>query len=607
MKKYKHVLCSVIALSVAASILAGAGCRKLNQSSASDSTTTDTVPKETTEVTTTEDSKESSAPSSSEPTEESTEATSEETSEDTSATESTSETTSDSSSSGVKAHWDAYQGSAEKPEPVVRRIQEDPIEDFVPSSDYRRVLPFCGITANEEDYWYDQSKYGFIDADGRLICDPIYSEINYLDDGYIVSKYTEEHGNKGKFLCGFLSADGSFYSGAIYDTYQDNGDLIYLFQVTDSGISYVTFDRKTSQVSEAKNLKLDLDPDEIPLEGIRIKKDRYIAFIDDYGFVFHIYDGKTGKEVPLAIESDSYSAHPHFFKNVLYYYIYGEDGEPDKSYFYTIDGELLYENPKFYSPYSSDTILLERTDDLALLDEDGNATSTIPKDSLPSYESIVPWNEYYLFYTSSSIEVYDQDFKPVQSIPTNSTQFDDEMVYSASSNLHTYQDSVYIRLGGRSGKTVNNFVTGKAIDIGSYSDADIIPNTDLLLLSKREEIQTGEYEYVYKTTWEIVDAESNTTLLSCEEAAETLQTLYDTATSKTYLFVKAFQAEEYTLYDLSTGEKVFSKDNSPFLSGTTYAVDVYDESFLCRADGFTYMINRNGEITFLNYTITLED
>ena len=111
------------------------------------------------------------------------------------------------------------------------RIYDKPMLDFVPSGEYKAVYPYIGQGSGYYGF------YGFADANGRIICEPVYNNVSlvtYEDkSAYVVSRKVfpdgidlerEDLGAVG--LVAIISADGAFYA-EYDDVYTVNRSLAF--------------------------------------------------------------------------------------------------------------------------------------------------------------------------------------------------------------------------------------------------------------------------------------------------------------------------------------------------------------------------------------------
>lgn len=131
----------------------------------------------------------------------------------------------------VKTDYSAY-STYTGMEPLYTRLSEDFISDLRPSDDYGMLYPFAGSTLTQSTaagYAYTVGYlYGMIDNSGRIVVDPVYSEITLLVDQtesvemplWLLSRTDKEEGDElswGSSTYALASLDGSFVTDCIYD------------------------------------------------------------------------------------------------------------------------------------------------------------------------------------------------------------------------------------------------------------------------------------------------------------------------------------------------------------------------------------------------------
>lgn len=130
----------------------------------------------------------------------------------------------------------------EPPMPPLR-LHDEPQFDFIQSVDYGAVYPYIGQVV-KANWGSDYPLYGFIDTEGRIICEPIYNVVSLMTYGeksaYAVSRFVYPDGvnwsgenNGANGFWGVISADGSFYGkfdevyiGGEYNTIPFNYEYI---------------------------------------------------------------------------------------------------------------------------------------------------------------------------------------------------------------------------------------------------------------------------------------------------------------------------------------------------------------------------------------------
>lgn len=175
--------------------------------------TTETTAEETEETETTE-----------------TEETTEETTTEETTAETTEETTTETSEAVIASdapivvNWDNYQSAGAKPSDSNKftRYSDEYINGFMPMDDYGAIFPFLAtsslsMTADSDQYYYEDDyvrfdSYGLCDSQGRIICDSVYSGVQFMDDLLCLS--IGEYPDK-KF--GLADMAGTKFTQIVYD------------------------------------------------------------------------------------------------------------------------------------------------------------------------------------------------------------------------------------------------------------------------------------------------------------------------------------------------------------------------------------------------------
>ena len=99
------------------------------------------------------------------------------------------------------------------------RYRAEPVLDFIPSTSYGSVYPFIGQMNISTEHFFISRSYliGFIDAQGRIICDPVYNDVqilSYKDQFvYVVTRKSFPQGieHAPESFVSVISSDGAFY------------------------------------------------------------------------------------------------------------------------------------------------------------------------------------------------------------------------------------------------------------------------------------------------------------------------------------------------------------------------------------------------------------
>ncbi len=614
MKKCVISIALVLAFSTALTSCAK-NTEPAKSSSLKEETTTSATSSETTETTTVSTSETEI--------ESTTTTTAEETSTETTEPSETTSTPDAGSSSSVKVHWDSYQ-KAEHSDPIVTRLREEPVEDFITSSDYGHVMPFCA-SHGERVYEYDgeiAERYGFIDAKGRLICDGVFSDCYRTKGGYTVYKAVPSTSEgTDKRVMGYLSSDGSFYTGTNYDSCFYRGDNLYLIKLTSSGVSYVSLDMTSRKMSEEKSLRLDdlLKDDDFYFyfEGARIVDDRYFVSVGEQGEVLCIFDGETGKEIDIPAVKEDYVYYPYLIGNTLLYSIYDWENESNsRAYLYSITGELLFESNEMIR-ISNQRILIPLKDKLVLI-KDGKAQASIATDGIIPAANVRFVDDYILLTAKDGLKIYDMDCNLIRSIPEVKTE-DYSLIYATNYLDADFKTSYFIRPYVVNSDSDNsdsvsfdgvtfiiNILTGEKTEIGTATDCNVIQNTSYILVENGEQIMLGDFDYKFKYDFKIIDTKDGSIIYQSDRPASDIWTLSDIE-GHSYMIITDYEDDSRKIFDFSSGEFLFNGED-PFPSGVSYIDEVYNGFFRCTSkEQDTYLIDRDGKVVFLYYPMVFDD
>lgn len=313
----------------------------------------------------------------------------------------------------IKTNWDAYR-EPQAPEDVFTRASEEPIKEFTASEEYGKIYPFLGVD-NERTYYEGEKIYGFVDQNGKIICDPVFNGFGRLDDGsYTVWQYvTDSKSDNLDYRCGVISADGSMFTGLIYhEMYKVDGQL-YFYNVESDGITIFSYDAKTGKTSSGKNLKMDT---KMLYSFYTVVDERYVVTCDFLGGGNHVYDGTTGEDVLPEMDEDGYLS---IYKNILLV------TDPKIDYrmrLYSMDGKLLSEkeyDSEFEELSNGNIMALEgkNHDSWDLLGENGKILGSIDnKDQ--SILDILTSGDYIIAVKEASVDLYDLDLHLMKTVET---------------------------------------------------------------------------------------------------------------------------------------------------------------------------------------------
>ncbi len=201
------------------------------------------------------------------------------------------------SSIQVKTDWSYYTPDTQLEE-IYTRMSDQPIGDFQPSSEYGGIYPFVGsVTLHAPNDCF--LKYGLFDAQGRIVCDAVFDNIYPVSNGYMLQKYTDADSTNPTIKAGFVSKDGSCYTGIIYDGayYDATQRQICFFTSNATGITTFLFDCDTYETINSYDFQItdgrygDLVDTFTEFSGIWF--DRYLVF--DGMVTTLICNGTTGE------------------------------------------------------------------------------------------------------------------------------------------------------------------------------------------------------------------------------------------------------------------------------------------------------------------------
>ena len=157
----------------------------------------------------------------------------------------------------IVVDWDNYQSAKPKVENVYTRLSEDSITEFKPSSDYGAVFPYMATYSNgpefEGDGEYSHQRfcsYGLCDSKGRIICDPVFTEIATIG----VHIYEVCIGYEPDRQIGLIDVTGSKFTGMKYYNIDILSDKI----ICRSKGEITIYDTELN-VIDKKPFKIDLD------------------------------------------------------------------------------------------------------------------------------------------------------------------------------------------------------------------------------------------------------------------------------------------------------------------------------------------------------------
>ncbi len=137
----------------------------------------------------------------------------------------------------VKVDFSAYE-QRDPNAPLYTRLSPEPLKELIPSGDYGTLYPFIGarqsyLTEDGYEGW-KVDYYGFTDATGRIIVDPVYKNIELLRGGeggtrlpfWILSKNNPDPNSSYSTCYAIASVDGSFVTDFDYSNISGYPDCI---------------------------------------------------------------------------------------------------------------------------------------------------------------------------------------------------------------------------------------------------------------------------------------------------------------------------------------------------------------------------------------------
>ncbi|MBO4689207.1 MAG: substrate-binding domain-containing protein [Clostridiales bacterium] len=517
----------------------------------------------------------------------------------------------------VKVNW-AYYEPSEVPDPIYTRVQDGPIDDFIAGSDYGRVIPFAG--ALKQDYGYDfADTIGFIDENGRIVCDPIYDScMQYSKGFYIVEQdellpgAVEESSYKTKY--GVISTDGTYYSGMIFDDYiAHDEETFYMVAEKDGSVKATPIDIETGHPGTEITFNVDRSGED-PDAGAYLSDildERYLLYLTGwYGSLSesYLYDGTTGESMDFMkdiIIGSSVGDMLVSFDSV------GRYG--DECTFYNTSGELALEKSyNWYEVYAEHHILMERYDGTGwdMVDNHGHIKASLENTSDNTNGSIVQMEhdgKRCVAIRDESIEVYDKDLSLVKTYKLHDAyQYD--LMYGEDYYLSAFDfdvEPIVTRMVSGTTEFIN-LETGNSVTLDKEWYGDLYP--DALLLESYN-VNTFEEE------WMIIDAKDFHVLA---EGKGFTMVFEDAKTGEFYFEVwEDGHDEQLQVVSMSTGEVVWQDLPNP-REGGLWVKDIYDGKLIYETyDSMvqysptyttsTMMVDKDGNILFLYNTVMIPD
>ena len=442
------------------------------------------------------------------------------------------------SATDVTFDLDAYV-PGEKPEEVYTRASDEPIMDFVPG-DYGAIFPFMGA------YQYGiggchQYLYGFVDAQGKIICDPIFSSVSRLDDRWY-SVLREDKNPEGQI--GIISQDGASYTDTLYDHLFIIDGVYTLVNIEKNGLQIFVFDESNGKVIEGPFLKMS-DTSALYCFSTIID-DRYIVCENSLDEELFIFDGYTGEDIAKKLFGDKTPwQFGHMFE------IYKDDMTVDKVI--DIEGNVLFSDPGCGLSYVSTEIFAygsPESDSWKILSKDGKVLATIDNAD-HDVTGFSASDDYFVVMRKNIADIYDANMNLLclVDIPTDA----------------------YVRVLERPWDYyAHPLGTGKTDPIISVSDGDnitFVNNTT----SKTKTFATSDYTMwyqmpgvVYKNDadgWLILDSADFHVIA---EGTGFTEIFVDNVTQKYYMTIRnSILNSSLKIIDVATGETVLEDLPNP--------------------------------------------
>ena len=311
----------------------------------------------------------------------------------------------------IVVDWDNYQ-KAEQKENVFERKSEDYIDKFVTSNDYGTVLPFQATyatvrEAEYEDYvQYAYQSYGLIDNQGRIICDPIFSEA-YVTYGNTVIVATGS-GEDKKF--GAITADGTKFTGIKYDRIIRLSEQKYYYAIT--GNKVTIFNEDLSIYTE-KTLELDFNSldDQDLIESLeRAKEEGYGVELEDIYIIrvldkSHVLGEFWGYDFEIDLNTGKLRETADYFDPNL-----GVGGTYGDRYLTDKEGNQISDSYTDIA-YGSRLPIFYKDGYYVGLDSEGNVVQKFPK---TDYLDFVTFDEYMIVNTDTNKwTLFDTEFNAI--------------------------------------------------------------------------------------------------------------------------------------------------------------------------------------------------
>lgn len=286
--------------------------------------------------------------------------------------------------------------------------------EFQPSQNLVKVQPYKETVKGSDDK--EKTCYGLADGEGKHLCEPVYDGCVELPNGYALRK-------DKKYA--FVSADGSVYSGLIYDMhyqyydYSPDHHYARFITKTDTGVTVADYDNKTGQPEKTFDLKIsdsgwaerdhleDLydGPDEYEEEYFILEADRY-PILSATG-ISAVWDGTTGQRV---VSEDGIKTFGCVGELLTYRPSIQEGVESVTVYDYS--GHILYKtdtlDARIHSFKQDELYLIESGNRFLVMDATGKITAEMGREES---DSISCSSGYLILFRNEDQIVYDSSLK----------------------------------------------------------------------------------------------------------------------------------------------------------------------------------------------------
>ena len=447
------------------------------------------------------------------------------------------------SSKNVVCDLDSYD-PGEKPQEVYTRASDEPILEFVPG-DYSEIYPFLGSYMSGS-FGNRQNLYGFIDAQGKIICDPIFTYPTRLKDGmYAVTRYDK----KPEGQVGIIGKNGAFYTDTLYDHLYTLDGVLTFINVEQNGLQLFTFDENSGNVEKGAFLKMN-DTDAMYCCSTIIDS-RYIICENEVDEEYYIFDGMTGEDIREKLFGDK-----RFWR-------YGEIFEVLKDNptsrdtcekVIDIEGKVLFDDPDSELHYISSKLFWYGSidgDEMKILSREGKVLATISNKE-HDVEDFRASDDYLVVERKRMYEVYDLQNMQLLAL---ADIFEDEYAYPMEKPLDYYGDP----LG--EGKNEPIFVSSN----GSTAQIRNM-NTDKMVT-----FSTNDFTFCYQMNGTVIKTDRETWMIMdssdfhvIAEGTGFTELYMDNVTQKYYMTIRnSILNSSLQIIDVATGEVVLEDLPNP--------------------------------------------